>query len=1312
MAQKISSKDLFEKEDVFKGVRDSAEKTIKKLGTFKKELRGVATETKKAFGSLKIDNAKSIKTLIELVEKANKVNKEAIAIDKARETAISQKTQAELELIAIEKKKQQLTQEQLKTARLKSAQDKRNNAEKKKTIKLAEQETNAYKKLVVNTRNLKNESKRLGAEMISLEQSGKKNTKAYIQLERQYKKVTKSAQAGDVQLKKLDKTVGDNFRSVGNYKSALAGLQKGLGALGLAFGVGAVVRTGVESIVEFNQAIADLSAITGASGKDLEFYKQKANELGIGVEGGASAVVEAYKLIGSAKPELLENAEALNQLTESAIVLSQASGMDLPEAAKNLTDAMNQFGASSEQAGKFIDVLAAGSKFGSAEIPQITEALLQFGAIAKSTNVTIQESTGAIELLAEKGVKGAEAGTKLRNVMLKLSAPDALPKKAQEVMEKLGISFEDISDQSKPFEERLEALKPLLKDNAGMVQVFGVQNVVAGNILLNNTERLGELTEQMDTNGVAQDQANKRTNTLGHSLMELKNSFIGLFTSIGTGEGSFQSIIDSLKWIGKNLPMIIGVIGKLIRAFLVYKTTMVLLRTAQRLYVTDFKKLGQEMLKQIPLTKAYAKAQKDGGKATKGAGTAVKGFGKAFASIGIFLVITLVTELAMAWYDVASGAKAAREEEEMQAKQAELIQQRKDQGTALALRRSQELNDAKDLEFEKIDRQIRQQKLLIDQTLKASEIEKQKQKIELKGIDQKKLFLFEQKSEIGAEVNKLEDELKDIQDRTKIASTRQVEIMEDEFFINKKTGNASKTGRKIGTGKFELGIDKTEMAFLSGETARVEELLKTLREDYKVTNDGFTDMNLSFQEFGQQVNKTKKSTKTTTKTTKEYNTELKDTTIYLSKQKQLLFDIQKIQEQRKIEEVGRNIDTEFEAQIKNIELTGEFQVETLNELIDKKADLEKEHIENIRDFEIKGIDDKIAYQEKKQFDALKKQRDKLILGAGTNQKAIDKINDNYDTKYSELVLEQTKRYSDGELEKVKIKDQATNDILEIDREKAEKIKENNEALDEEVTAFDEGEAEDELEKIAEIEQAKRELYKVTADYFVKQSEKKIAQIDKELAKATKQQSYLEDLAKNGNINAEQSLAENQRIITEFNKQKEDELKKQARIRLAQSVYSTYSSKVEAGKDNPLVETIKDVTLLQAFISSLPAFHDGTENTGSNGRGIDGKGGFNAILHPNERVIPKALNDKLGSISNEDLTRLAIEHQNEGIIRGKTINNGLDMSILVAEVKDLKQVIQDKPEFSAEVGKITQTSFEILEKTRKGNTTTYNRFNVK
>ncbi|CAD8327905.1 hypothetical protein [uncultured phage] len=123
------------------------------------------------------------------------------------------------------------------------------------------------------------------------------------------------------------------------------------------------------------------------------------------------------------------------------------------------------------------------------------------------------------------------------------------------------------------------------------------------------------------------------------------------------------------------------------------------------------------------------------------------------------------------------------------------------------------------------------------------------------------------------------------------------------------------------------------------------------------------------------------------------------------------------------------------------------------------------------------------------------------------------------------------------------------------------------------------------------------------------------------------------------------------------------------------------------------------------------FYEGTEDTGKGG-GVDGKGGFHAVLHPHERVIPKSLNDQIGSLTNEQLTNLAMQYQNGKLLGKDVAHSSLDLAVLVNKLDNLTEVIKQKPETNIELGEITQSAMEIVQSTRKGNTTIYNRFKVR
>lgn len=311
----------------------------------------------------------------------------------------------------------------------------------------------------------------------------------------------------------------------------------GTAALGLfaVSSVGDAFRKAASDIREFEKSISELSSITGATGADLEFLKQKAIELGKTTTVSARDAAEAFKLIASAKPELLENAAALAEVTKQAVILAEASGLELPDAATRLTDALNQFNAPAEEAGRYINILAEASKLGAAEVPQVTEALLRFGSVANTSNINIAESTALIETLAEKGLKGAEAGTALRNVLLKISAPDALPKRAIEEFQKLGVDIEKAADKNLSLNKRLQILKPLLNDNSALVKVFGAENVVAATNILQNTDRVAELTAALSKEGLttAIEQARTATDNLDGDLKRLDNTINSITVSQG-----------------------------------------------------------------------------------------------------------------------------------------------------------------------------------------------------------------------------------------------------------------------------------------------------------------------------------------------------------------------------------------------------------------------------------------------------------------------------------------------------------------------------------------------------------------------------------------------------------------------------------------------------------------------------------------------------------------------------------------------------------------------------------------------------------
>ena len=391
---------------------------------------------------------------------------------------------------------------------------------------------------------------------------------------------------------------------------------------------------------------------------------------------------------------------------------------------------------------------------------------------------------------------------------------------------------------------------------------------------------------------------------------------------------------------------------------------------------------------------------------------------------------------------------------------------------------------------------------------------------------------------------------------------------------------------------------------------------------------------------------------------------MKDANDQIERTISLMQETQALTDEIGLYEAGENISSAVQAQLDGIAQSGRYSVSLIDQLIEREYELRKAILER-------------QYLES-------------IEGA-TNQQEIL----NAQARYNHEVDKLDKEYKEK-------KETIYKDLETAQEDYAAKTLETEKGITDKTA--------EELKKQLED---RNKWASVVADYFIQQSNRKIAQIDKEKAAAESQFDYYKQLAAQGNIDAKESLAEQQRIIDEANMKKERELKRQQRIKLAEAVYSTYNAKVAAGSENPLLETIKDATLLQQFIQSLPTFYDGTEDTGKNGNGVDGKGGFHAILHPNERVIPKSLNDQIGSMSNEALAKLAMEYQNGKVLRSDSqVGSAYETAILVNEMRELKDVIKAKPETNIELGEITQSVMNIVKSSKQGNTVVYNRYRIR
>jgi TP901 family phage tail tape measure protein/lambda family phage tail tape measure protein len=320
-------------------------------------------------------------------------------------------------------------------------------------------------------------------------------------------------------------------KKVSRSRKAFSDISRSLiGPLGMAAAALAVVR-GLKSVIDvstvFQKSISELSAITGATGKDLAFLSDQAKLLGRTTTLSASQVAIGFKLIASAKPDLLESGEALTEVTKQAITLAEAAGITLPEAATALAGSLNQFQADADQAARFINVLAAGSKRGAAEIPDLTASLKAAGTVAASANISFEETVATIETLALVNLKAEESGTALRNIILLLQ---------KQGIDKLDPSVVGLTNA-------LENLNEEELSNTEILKKFGVRNFAAVKALTLRIDSTRELQIAITGTLTAEQQALINTDNLDGKTKALSSAIEGL--SIALGDSLLPNLEDS-----------------------------------------------------------------------------------------------------------------------------------------------------------------------------------------------------------------------------------------------------------------------------------------------------------------------------------------------------------------------------------------------------------------------------------------------------------------------------------------------------------------------------------------------------------------------------------------------------------------------------------------------------------------------------------------------------------------------------------------------------------------------------------------------
>lgn len=339
------------------------------------------------------------------------------------------------------------------------------------------------------------------------------------------------------------KTVASGMEHTGR-KSAL--IASGMTAAGLAvaaFGVAAV-----KMAADFDQQMSTVQANTGATSAQMDQLRAAAIEAGASTVYSASDSADAINDLGKAGMSVTD---ILTGGLTGALNLAASDGMAVGDAAEYMANALSMFHLKGSQASQVADTLAAGAGKAVGNVSDFGEAMNNCGAQANSFGMNIQETTGVLALFAQNGTIGAEAGTQLNSMLMKLSAPST---EASNTMKELGISAYDAQGHfvgMANFAGQLQKAEKGLTDeqrNQANATIFGSYAIKAANYLYEAGESgVNKWTKAVSESGYAAEQAAAKNNNLKGDLENLGGSMESLMISVGEGaQGPLRKMVQGL----------------------------------------------------------------------------------------------------------------------------------------------------------------------------------------------------------------------------------------------------------------------------------------------------------------------------------------------------------------------------------------------------------------------------------------------------------------------------------------------------------------------------------------------------------------------------------------------------------------------------------------------------------------------------------------------------------------------------------------------------------------------------------------------
>ena len=355
----------------------------------------------------------------------------------------------------------------------------------------------------------------------------------------------RSAQSeADSATKNIATKIGSNLQSAGkSITSAGKTLTTHVTVPIVGLGTAAVKTTS-----DFESAMSKVSAISGATGSDLDALNQKAQEMGAKTKFSATESAEAFTYMAMAGWKT----EDMLQGIDGIMALAAADGLDLATTSDIVTDALTAFGLSADDSGHFADVLAAAASNANTNVSLLGESFKYAAPVAGALGYSAEDTAIALGLMANAGIKGSQGGTALRSSLSRLIKPTD---NAAALMEQYGLSMTNADGSMKSLGEVMEMLRTKMgglseaEQAQAAATLFG-QEAMSGMLAIINAsdsdyEKLTSAIYGAD--GAAQQMADTMLDNLSGQLTLLKSALEGL--AIQFGEILMPYIKQFVQWL-------------------------------------------------------------------------------------------------------------------------------------------------------------------------------------------------------------------------------------------------------------------------------------------------------------------------------------------------------------------------------------------------------------------------------------------------------------------------------------------------------------------------------------------------------------------------------------------------------------------------------------------------------------------------------------------------------------------------------------------------------------------------------------------